>query len=87
MGTAMKLGAESMHFNPAGLGFLDKQVDISVGVTGVFSQASFEDKANNYKHDSKTGTSTPMYAYAGFKVYDRFAAGISLTNPYGSAID
>lgn len=26
-GTALKLGAESMIFNPAGLGFLDKTLD------------------------------------------------------------
>ena len=29
MGAALKLGAESQHFNPAGMGFLDKSVDIS----------------------------------------------------------
>ena len=29
---AMKLGAESMHFNPAGLVFMDKNVDLSAGI-------------------------------------------------------
>lgn len=37
VGAAMKLGAESMHFNPAGLGFIENQVEISAGVTGIFT--------------------------------------------------
>jgi len=85
VGTAMKLGAESMHFNPAGLGFLDKQIDISAGVTGVFAKATFKD--GDYKHQSDNDPSTPLFAYAGFKIYDFLSAGISINNPYGSSID
>ena len=29
VGAAMKLGAESMHFNPAGLAFMDKTIDLA----------------------------------------------------------
>ena len=42
VGVAMKLGAESMHFNPAGLVFMDKNVDLSAGVSGVFATAEFQ---------------------------------------------
>ena len=42
VGVSMKLGAESMHFNPAGLAFMDKTIDLSAGVSGVFSSASFK---------------------------------------------
>ena len=41
VGVAMKLGAESMHFNPAGLVFMDKNVDLSAGITGVFANGKF----------------------------------------------
>ena len=39
VGVAMKLGAESMHFNPAGLVFMDKDIHLSAGVAGVFTNA------------------------------------------------
>ena len=85
VGVSMKLGAESMHFNPAGLAFMDKTIDLSAGVSGVFSSASFKDDTG-YKFDSDNAPSTPLYVYAGFKIFDNLAAGISLTTPYGSGI-
>ena len=33
VGTGMKLGAESMHFNPAGLVFLRTNMDFSLGIS------------------------------------------------------
>lgn len=87
VGTAMKLGAESMHFNPAGLGFLNKQVDFSVGGAGIFSKAKYSTLDGSYKHESDNKPSTPLYAYAAFRIYDNFSAGVSLTTPYGSAMD
>lgn len=85
VGAAMKLGAESMHFNPAGMVFMDKSVDLSVGVSGVFANAKFSNDGYTAKTDNKA--STPLYAYAGFKIYDFLAAGISINTPYGSAIN
>ena len=37
VGVAMKLGAESMHFNPAGLAFMENKIHLSAGVSGVFT--------------------------------------------------
>jgi long-chain fatty acid transport protein len=85
VGVAMKLGAESMHFNPAGLGFLDKTIDLSAGISGVFSSGEYTKE--NYKHKPDNDPSTPLYFYAGFKIYDFMSAGISVTNPYGSAMN
>lgn len=85
VGVAMKLGAESMHFNPAGLVFMDKTVDLSAGLSGVFAHASFEQ--GDYKHSTDNTPSTPLYVYAGFKIYDNLAAGISVNTPYGSGIN
>lgn len=84
VGTGMKLGAESMHFNPAGLVFLNSSVDLSVGISGVMANAKYSKDGYSAKTDNPV--STPMYAYAGFKIYDNFAAGISLTTPYGSSL-
>lgn len=84
VGTAMKLGAESMHFNPAGLVWLDNHMDISIGISAVSSQAKYSHEGYSAKTDNPL--STPLYAYVGYKIYDNFAAGISLTTPYGNSL-
>ncbi|MEI3154878.1 MAG: outer membrane protein transport protein [Odoribacter sp.] len=84
VGTGMKLGAESMHFNPAGLVFLNSHVDLSVGFSGIFSHAKYKNEDYTAKTDNPAGT--PVYAYAGYKIYDNLAAGISLTTPYGNSL-
>lgn len=84
VGAAMKLGAESMHFNPAGLVFMDKNVDLSVGVSGVFATGKF--KSGDYSFETDNTPSTPLYAYAGFKIYDNLAAGVMINTPFGSSI-
>lgn len=86
VGAAMKLGAESMHFNPAGLVFMDKNVDLSAGITGVFANGKFTQN-DGYEAKTDNKASTPLYAYAGFKIYDFLAAGISINTPYGSSIN
>lgn len=84
VGTGMKLGAESMHFNPAGLVFLRSSMDFSIGVSAVMAKAKYSHEGYSAKTDNPV--STPLYAYAGFKIYDNLAAGISLTTPYGSSL-
>lgn len=84
VGVALKLGSESMHFNPAGLVFMKKPMDMSLGGTAVFSNISY--KKDGYRAETDNPVSTPLYVYAGFKIYDNLAAGISFTTPYGSSI-
>ena len=84
VGTGMKLGAESMHFNPAGLVWLNNHMDISVGVSAVAAKAKYTHDGYSAKTDNPL--STPLYAYAGYRIYDNLAAGISLTTPYGNGL-
>ena len=42
VGTGMKLGAESMHFNPAGLAFLKSTFDFSAGVSFINSNVKYK---------------------------------------------
>lgn len=84
-GTALKLGSESMIFNPAALGFSNRTLDISGSVTGIKAIATAD--YNGGKYQTKNGISTPMAINASFKIYDNFQAGISFYTPYGSAID
>ncbi|MGL4327817.1 MAG: OmpP1/FadL family transporter, partial [Tannerellaceae bacterium] len=85
VGVAMPLGAESMHFNPAGLTSMKGSIDLSAGASGVFTNAEYQN--GDIKAKADNGVSTPMYAYAGFRIYDNLAAGISVTTPYGSGLN
>lgn len=85
VGTGMKLGAESMHFNPAGMAFMEEKLDFSVGASAVVPSAVCTYGGTDY--NSNSTVSTPLYAYGAFSVNDKIKVGISLTTPYGSAID
>lgn len=85
VGVAMKLGAENMIFNPAGLGFSDKTLDFSGSVTGISAEASARHQDVTYK--TQNGISTPMAVNASFRIYDNLQAGVSFYTPYGSAIN
>ena len=74
-GTALKLGAENMIFNPAGLGFSDKTLDISASVTAIKADATCTYEGVDYKTDN--GISTPLAVNASFKIIDGLQAGIS----------
>ncbi len=83
-GAGQKLGSESMHFNPGALGFLDRTLDISGGVTFIMPTVEFQGlqgKAENTK------MGTPLYVYVASSVTDWFSAGISFTTPYGNSAD
>lgn len=84
-GVALKLGSESMIFNPAGLAFSNKTLDISGSVTGIKAIASATTDGVKYK--TKNGWSTPLAVNASFRIYDNLHAGISFFTPYGSAIN
>ena len=44
LGVALKLGSESMLFNPAGLSFMNGKADISLGATGIMSKITYTNK-------------------------------------------
>ncbi|MCL1967213.1 MAG: outer membrane protein transport protein [Fibromonadales bacterium] len=83
-GAGMKLGSESMHFNPGGLGFLDKKLDISAGVTFIIPEVEiWVDGVRT----ANTELGTPLYVYAASNITDWFSAGLSFTTPYGNTVD
>ncbi len=85
-GTALKLNAESMIFNPAGMGFMDKTIDFSGSVTGIFATAKAT-TPDGKVYETDNPASTPMSANLGFSIYDNLKAGVSFYTPYGSNID
>lgn len=83
-GAGLKLGSESMHFNPGALGFLDKRLDVSGGVTFVIPEVQI-DVQGDLTYNKHIGT--PMFVYAASSITDWLSAGISFTTPYGNAAD
>lgn len=84
-GAALHLGAESMYFNPAGLGFMDKTMDISGSFTAIMPTAKCTYEGITYKTDNTP--STPIMVGAAFKIFDNLKAGVSFYTPYGSGIN
>jgi len=84
-GIALKLGAESMFFNPAGMAFMDKTLDLSASLTGIMPTSTATVGGKEYTTDN--GVSTPIGIHAAFSIYDNLKAGISFYTPYGSSIN
>ena len=83
-GTALKLGAESMLFNPAGLAYMDSKFDISLGTIAIKSRVDFEQGA--YTHKTNNPLSTPVFGHVGFKLGKNLAVGVNITNPAGNSL-
>lgn len=83
-GVALKLGAESMLFNPAGMSFMENKFDLSLGVTGIKSQVKYTNGAYTAKTDNPLGT--PLFGYFGYKPTKNLAVGVSITNPVGNSL-
>lgn len=84
VGTALKLGAESIVFNPAGLATMDSKLDLSFGVTAISSKVTYKNGSYNAESDNPIGT--PIFGYIGAKVSNRLYAGVSITNPAGNSL-
>lgn len=84
-GTALKLGAESMIFNPAGLGFMNQTLEFSASLTAVMATASATTDGKKFTTDNTP--STPMAFNLGMNVYDNLKAGVTFYTPYGSGIN
>lgn len=85
VGVAMKLGSESMIFNPGALAFTDKQFEISGSLSAIMPTATATVNGTNYETDNKV--STPFNVSAAFRIYDNLAAGVTVYTPYGSSIN
>ncbi|MBR5856063.1 MAG: outer membrane protein transport protein [Bacteroidales bacterium] len=83
-GVALKLGAESMLFNPAGMSFMDSKFDISLGVTGIVSKVKYQN--GNNVTETENPLSTPLFGYIGYKPCKNLAFGVSITNPAGNSL-
>lgn len=84
-GVAMKLGAESILFNPGALAMSNKTFELSGSITAISADAWAN--SNGVKYETDNDISTPMNISSAFKIYDNFYGGIALFTPYGSGIN
>lgn len=85
VGVAMKLGAESQIFNPAGVAFSDKTLELSGAVAAIKSSATAT-LTDGSKFSTSSKIATPMNVSASFRIYDNLYAGVAFYTPYGSTI-
>lgn len=84
-GVAMKLGAESMMFNPGALAFSTETLELSAGISAIKATAIANTGEGKFTTSNKV--STPMNVAAAFRIYDNLYAGVTLFTPYGSSIN
>lgn len=86
-GVAVVSNAELAFFNPAGLVHLENNLNVSAGVTGVFSSVNYQNVNTGQTAQTDSPIGTPFYLYASYKINEWLAAGISVYTPYGSRVE
>lgn len=84
-GFALKLGAESQFFNPAGMAFMDRQIDLSASITAISPKCTALTGGKEYETDNDI--STPFSVFGAFSIFDNLKAGIGVYTPAGSKIN
>ena len=85
-GVAVVNSAEVAFFNPAGMAYLDKKFNLSVGASGLFAKTKFQESVFNTTASTEN-FGTPFSLYATYKINDWFTAGLAVYTPYGSAVE
>lgn len=85
-GVAVVNSAEVTFFNPAGMSFLDKKFNLSVGGNALFAKTRYQDAQYN-QTASTDNMGTPFSLYATYKIADWISAGLAVYTPYGSSVE
>ncbi|MDE6533817.1 MAG: outer membrane protein transport protein [Muribaculaceae bacterium] len=84
-GFALKLGAESQFFNPAGMAFMESRVEASGSFNAISPTAYARIGGKEYKTDNDV--STPFGVFGAYRILDNLKAGIGVYTPAGSSIN
>ncbi|MFN0049754.1 MAG: OmpP1/FadL family transporter [Cytophagales bacterium] len=86
VGTALKLDASSVFFNPGSMSFLESRYNFSGGVSGIASTAAYKSNDGSITSETNSPFGTPFNAYASIKITEKFSAGIAVYTPFGSGL-
>ena len=78
--------AESIFFNPASGVILNNRFSFSAVATALIAETRFQNTTYNWQNSTRN-IGTPFYFYGNYKVSDRFAVGLAVYSPYGSAVE
>ena len=84
-GVALKLGAENMYFNPAGMAYMDKTLDLTGSFTGIMPTATATVDGKDYETDN--GVSTPHQRKRRILNLSQPQRRHLILHPYGSSIN
>jgi len=76
-GVAVVNNAETAFFNPAGLVYLEDNLNVSAGAFGIFSSTKWQNTDTGQFAETEDNISTPFYLYASYKITDWITAGIA----------
>lgn len=85
-GVAVVSSAETAFFNPAGMAYLDKKFNLSVGGSALMAKTRFQNSEYNWTAGTDN-LGTPFNVYATYKLTDWLTAGLAVYTPYGSAVE
>ncbi|MBP6128113.1 outer membrane protein transport protein [Flavobacterium sp.] len=84
-GVAVVNSAEVAFFNPAGMSFLDKKFNLSVGGNALMAKTRFQSSKFN-QTAATDNMGTPFSIYATYKISEWVSAGLAIYTPYGSSV-
>jgi long-chain fatty acid transport protein len=85
IGTPFAFDASSIFYNPGSLAFYDGKYSISVGASGIMSNAVFQKEGTNYQARTDNPLGTPFFGYFSMKIKDKIAVGVGVYTPFGSS--
>ncbi|WP_108868664.1 OmpP1/FadL family transporter [Aquimarina aquimarini] len=85
-GVGVVNSAELVFFNPAGLVYLENKLNVSVGVSGVFTDVLYQNTEFGVSSETDSSVGTPLNIYASYKVNDWMSLGLGVYTPYGSEV-
>jgi long-chain fatty acid transport protein len=85
-GVAVVNSAEVTFFNPAGMSFLDKKFNLSLGGSALFAKTRYQNAQYN-QTGATDNMGTPFNLYATYRIADWVSAGLAVYTPYGSSVE
>lgn len=87
IGTALKLDATSIFYNPGSLSLIEPRYSITGGVSGIFSYSAFQYQNSSEITRAENHVTTPFSIFGSAKITDNLSAGIGVYTPFGSRVD
>jgi long-chain fatty acid transport protein len=86
-GAALTDSAEVVFFNPAGMAFLQSDLDITGGVTPIQSNTLFQNQITQASSETDNPLGTPFNIYLTQKSNAQISYGLGIYTPFGNSVE